>query len=90
MRAIGCLPASSYIPLTLIRERFRRVGLGRKPDAQRAGGKVDRHRDDQHDCDALEIQHESPGKVRLENEDQCQQLSNETSTSFPDWRTNFS
>src|SRR5665647_433338 len=42
----------SAIVLPRTRKRFRRVYLEREPDTQRAGGKADHHRNDEHDRDA--------------------------------------
>src|SRR5665647_1512886 len=70
-QTIACLPVPGMV-LPRTRERFRGVDLERHPDTQRAGGKADHHRDEEYDRDALEIQHQPPRKVRLEDEDQCQ------------------
>ena len=46
------------------RQRFGRIDLEREPDAQRAGGKADHDGDDEHDRDALGIQHQPSRESR--------------------------
>src|SRR5665647_757339 len=62
-RTTGCrLVSAMLLPRT--RQRFGRVDLERQPNAQRAGGKTDHHRDDEHDGDTLGIEHQPSRKVR--------------------------
>ena len=54
--------------LSRTRHRLGRVDPQRNPNTEGAGGEADRHRDDEHDGDALEIQNEPSRKVGLEGE----------------------
>ena len=54
------------------RQRFGRIDLEGEPDAEGAGGEADHHRDDEHDSDALGIEHQPARKIGLEDQHQRQ------------------
>src|SRR5665647_1275218 len=70
-RTTACLSVSAIV-LPRRRQRFGRVDLEREPNAERAGGKTDHHRDDEHNDDALGVEHQPARKIRLEDHHQRQ------------------